>query len=146
MILGVAAIRRMLDAAAGGIFVLAATVLFYEGVPLGPARDIPVFGTVAAALLDGRVDRAARRAKAGLVAEAEFAAAQAMARIERRLRELERDKARALAAANERFSAALAASETERENLNDQIAELLAAPVNGACVVDNVLAGRLRNR
>lgn len=139
-------VSRVLDALAGGVIVLVACVVFYEGVPLGVVRDIPIFGTVASALLDGRVDKAAARAVKGLVDEAEIETARAMARIERRLRERAAEKARDLATANDRFAAALAASETERENLDDQIAELIAAPVNGACVVDDALFRRLRNR
>ncbi|WP_189599059.1 hypothetical protein, partial [Mesorhizobium sp. M4B.F.Ca.ET.190.01.1.1] len=34
-----------------------AVILFYEGVPLGPVRDIPYVGPALSGIVDGRVDR-----------------------------------------------------------------------------------------
>lgn len=39
------------------IVVAGAIVLYYEGLPLGPVRDIPYVGAALAGLVDGRVDR-----------------------------------------------------------------------------------------
>lgn len=50
---------------AGGI------ILFYEGVPLGPLRDVPVLGPAVATLVDGRVDRERTAALKGYVLQSE---------------------------------------------------------------------------
>ncbi|RVD39050.1 hypothetical protein EN742_16045, partial [Mesorhizobium sp. M4A.F.Ca.ET.020.02.1.1] len=39
------------------IVVAGVVVGYYEGVPLGPVRDIPYVGSVLSGLVDGRVDR-----------------------------------------------------------------------------------------
>ncbi|RVD16853.1 MAG: hypothetical protein EOS73_25405 [Mesorhizobium sp.] len=39
------------------IVVAGAIVFFYEGVPLGPVRDIPYVGPALSGIVDGRVDR-----------------------------------------------------------------------------------------
>ncbi|TIU02352.1 MAG: hypothetical protein E5W43_00990 [Mesorhizobium sp.] len=39
------------------IVVAGGVILFYEGVPLGPVRDIPYVGPALSGLVDGRVDR-----------------------------------------------------------------------------------------
>lgn len=39
------------------IVVAGSIIFFYEGVPLGPLRDIPYVGRVLAGFVDGRVDR-----------------------------------------------------------------------------------------
>ncbi|MBA1141769.1 hypothetical protein [Mesorhizobium neociceri] len=65
---------------AGGI------VLFYEGVPIGPVRDIPWVGPMVAGLVDGRVDREREAALVGFVSQARLDAAEAKnAEIERQL-------------------------------------------------------------
>ncbi|AEH88215.1 hypothetical protein [Mesorhizobium opportunistum] len=51
------------------IIVAGGVILFYEGVPIGPLRDIPWAGPRLASLVDGRVDRqyaAGGRAEAAL--------------------------------------------------------------------------------
>lgn len=39
------------------IVVAGGVILFYEGIPLGPVRDIPYLGSALSGLVDGRVDR-----------------------------------------------------------------------------------------
>lgn len=53
-------LKALFASVAGGAVVFFVMLLFYEGIPLGPARDVPIFGTVAEALFDGRVDRQRR--------------------------------------------------------------------------------------
>lgn len=57
---GVPWLRQALTTLATAAIVAGGMVLYYEGVPLGPVRDVPVFGTVAEIFLDGRVDRQRR--------------------------------------------------------------------------------------
>ncbi|GAA2888259.1 hypothetical protein GGQ99_004816 [Aminobacter niigataensis] len=56
---------------------VAAIVVFYEGLPLGPLRAVPVLGPGLEMLTDGRVDRERKAALAGFVQEAKLVAAEA---------------------------------------------------------------------
>ena len=60
LIPGVAQIRTALVAIAGGTVVFSVMLLIYEGIPLGPLRDIPIVGPVLEFTVDGRVDRQRR--------------------------------------------------------------------------------------
>lgn len=56
-------------------------VVFYEGLPLGPLRDVPFLGDGLSALVDGRVDRErAAGATAALAAAAEAQRAKDVAK------------------------------------------------------------------
>lgn len=99
------------------------------------------------------VRTAVDRAVVQLVAGAEIEAARASAAAQHRLRLLaegaaEEARRRATAAenANQQFAAALAAAETQKEDLAHEIDDLLAQPVDDACAVSADLLDRLRNR
>ncbi|MEM1375859.1 MAG: hypothetical protein AAGG69_00575 [Pseudomonadota bacterium] len=127
-------------------------IIFYEGLPLGQARDVPVLGYVLGGLVDGRVDRvafqAAESAREGLVDAAELAAAEAQRDAERDLRVLAEQRASGFQEAARLLSSQISADlEAERANTNDLIEDLLAsAPSNLACVLSADLFERLRNR
>jgi hypothetical protein len=53
-------------------------LVFYEGLPLGPIRDIPFVGPALAGLVDGRVDRERQLARDVIQAEARAAAMAAI--------------------------------------------------------------------
>lgn len=99
------------------------------------------------------VRTAVDRAVVQLVAGAEIEAANAKAEGQHRLRllaegaaEEARRRAQALEDANRRHAVALAAAETEKEELVHEIEDLLSNPVDDACVVSRDVLDRLRNR
>jgi hypothetical protein len=63
---------------AGAALGIGLSIVVYEGVPLGPLRDVPVIGPVLAFVVDGRVDRVAARAVKDKVAELDAATNQAI--------------------------------------------------------------------
>lgn len=88
------------------------------------------------------VDRAVTEMVAGAELEAARARADGLERINAELR----GRAAALDAANTRFSESLRAAQTDLEDANAQIADLLSRPVNDACAVDGGLIERLRSK
>lgn len=87
------------------------------------------------------VDRAVTELVTGAELEAERAKVQALEQINAELR----GRAAALDTANTRFSESLRAAQTDLEDANAQIADLLSRPVNDACSVDGSLLERLRS-
>ena len=79
-------IRGAVTAVAGAAVGVGLSVLFYEGLPLGPLRSIPLLGPVFEQVADGRVDRERRAALNGFVLEVRAVAAEA------RVAELERQR------------------------------------------------------
>ena len=139
-------LRILLAMVPAPVLVALGLILFYEGVPIPQwFRAIPVAGPVAEALIDGRVDRAARAATAGLVARAELDAE----RIRRHASDLARERAKAradeLEAINADYFASLGNAYSELEAANAELDDLAAAAVDAACSVDPGLLGRLRN-
>lgn len=109
--------------------IVAALLLFYEGLPLGPARLIPIVGPALSDLVDGRVDRARAAGSAEeraewiesmrkLRAQIDAEKARAQSEIDKATRIYLEEKAarEAEAAANTELEAALAASEAARED------------------------------
>lgn len=88
------------------------------------------------------VDRAVTELVTGAELEAERAKVQALEQINAELR----GRAAALDAANTRFSESLLAAQTDLEDANAQIADLLSRPVNDACAVDSSILERLRSK
>ena len=88
------------------------------------------------------VDRAVTELVTGAELEAERAKVQALEQINAELR----GRAAALDAANTRFSESLLAAQTDQEDANAQIADLLSRPVNDACAVDSSILERLRSK
>ncbi|OAB57599.1 hypothetical protein AY599_18240 [Leptolyngbya valderiana BDU 20041] len=81
-----------------------------------------------------------------LVAGAEIAGLEARIAALETLNAEEAGRAMALEQANARFADQLGEAMIELDNANDEIAELLARPVDADCRVDDGLAERLRNR
>lgn len=81
-----------------------------------------------------------------LVAGAEIAGLEARIAALETLNAEEAGRAMALEQANARFADQLGEAMIELDNANDEIAELLARPVDADCRVDGGLADRLRNR
>lgn len=70
----------LLGSRAGLLAMAAAAVfVFYEGVPIGPLRSIPLLGPVLEEITGGRVDRERRAARDGFVRETGAIAAEAKA-------------------------------------------------------------------
>jgi hypothetical protein len=88
------------------------------------------------------VDRAVTELVTGAELEAERAKVQALEQINAELR----GRAAALDAANTRFSESLLAAQTDLEDANAQIADLLSRPVNNACAVDSSILERLHSK
>ena len=88
------------------------------------------------------VDRAVKELVAGAEIEAARAETQALRLINASLQA----RAAALDAANSRFSESLQQAQTDLENANAQLADLLSTPVNELCAVDGALLERLRSR
>lgn len=87
------------------------------------------------------VDRAVTELVAGAELEAARAESAALALINAELK----GRATALALANSRFAQSLESAQADLETANDQLAELLATPVNDQCNVDAGILGRLRS-
>lgn len=66
-------LREGLGALAGAAVVGGLLLVFYEGLPLGPLRDVPVLGD----FVQGRVEAERERAREGYVREARLLAAEA---------------------------------------------------------------------
>lgn len=120
---------------------LAAVLAFGVTIPVGLmlAAGIWLYVDRASALRHA-VDRAVTDLVAGEELAAERAKNEALNRIileKNRLIEADR-------AALARFSDLLAAAQTEKEGLADELAELEASPPPDACVVDRALLDRLR--
>lgn len=128
------------------VVVIAALVLFYEGVPLGPLNNVPWLSERLQVVVGGRVDREAARARAGLVSEGELAAAQASARLNTTLLNATLERLSAVEETNNRFQLQLSEAAIEQENADDEIAELMARATDNSCRVDADLLSRLRNR
>ena len=62
----------------GAALGIVVAVIFYEGVPLGELRGIPVLGPALEFVVDGRVDRERRAAAAAKAAELDAATNQAI--------------------------------------------------------------------
>ena len=131
------------------------TVVYYEGLPLGPIRYIPFIGSALSEFVDGRVDRAVLEAKKGLVSKAAVAAANARAEAMKKIAAananlLVEAKQRSLLMqkANEDFLNSLNQASIENQDLQDQIDELkLTKPKDTSdCVVTDGLADKLRYR
>ena len=88
------------------------------------------------------VDRAVTELVTGAELEAAQARVQALEQINTELA----GRATALGAANSRFAESLLQSQNDLENVNDQLADVLATPVNQLCVVDGSVLKRLRSR
>lgn len=79
-------LNLIIGAAAGIAIGLAAAVLFYEGIPIGPFARIPFVGPILAEVTGGRVDAVRREALQGYVLEARAVAAESrLAEVERQL-------------------------------------------------------------
>ena len=63
---------------AGAALGIGLAIVVYEGVPLGPLRHIPTLGPALEFVLDGRVDRVARRVLKDKAAELDAATNQAI--------------------------------------------------------------------
>lgn len=72
---------------------VAAVFVFYEGVPIGPLRDLPYVGDVLDEMTAGRVDRARIEARKGFVAEYAVKALTAQRDEEQRQRRVAEDAA-----------------------------------------------------
>lgn len=119
---------------------------------------VPLWLILAAALWvhfdrSSAVRQAVDRAVTELVAGAELDAAKARLEAMRRLHamalgaaEEARRRAQAAEDANRAFAADLAASDAIREEIANDLEELLARPVDAACAVSPGLLDRLRNR
>lgn len=88
------------------------------------------------------VNRAVTELVAGAELEAERAKGQALSKINAELA----GKAAALETANRRFSDSLKEAQSDLETANEQLADILAQPVNLKCAVDASLLDRLRNQ
>lgn len=112
--------------------IVACMLLYYEGLPLGPARMIPFVGLAVSSMVDGRVDRA--RASGVRDERAQWVEAMRLLRqsidADKRAAQAEIDKAtqryleekaarEEAAAANDELEAALAASEAENAQRPD---------------------------
>lgn len=74
--------REGIGALAGAAIVVAGMLLFYEGLPVGPLRNVPYLGE----LVQGRVEAEREKAREGYVREARLIAAEArLAETERQL-------------------------------------------------------------
>ncbi|MDA4845975.1 hypothetical protein [Hoeflea poritis] len=118
---------------------------FYEGLPgikAIPFIDrIPLVGY----LTTGRVDRQIALATEAMVAKAELVAARERERgLQIIIEEKNRREALTLTA-NAEFRERLAAANRANEDLNDEIKEYLARPVNGGCVVTDALWELMHN-
>lgn len=69
------------------VLIVAGVVLFYEGLPLGPLRALPIVGPALEDIADGRVYRARREAAATERAAWEEAARRLRAELERARRD-----------------------------------------------------------
>jgi hypothetical protein len=98
-----------------GLLVIAfvSLIIFYEGVPIGPLRWIPLVGPVLEVVTDGRVDRERKAAREGYVQEARLIAAQAQ------LAETQRQLA-AGRKALDGYAALLAEAQTREAALSEQ--------------------------
>lgn len=92
------------------------------------------------------VRQAVEQAVVKLVAGAELEAAKAEAENLALINAALKAKADAEAEANRRFAENLTKAQFDLENANDQINELVARPVDPACVVDDFIFDRLRNK
>jgi len=88
------------------------------------------------------VDRAVTELVTGAELEAAQARVQALEQINTELA----GRAAALGTANSRFAESLLQSQTDLENANEQLSDILATPVNLDCVVDGFVLKRLRSR
>lgn len=120
-------------------------IVFYEGVPIGPLRDVPVIGHALSSVVDGRVDRAARQAKHGLVNASTVARLEAQIEGQRQLRALADERAKRALNANSNFATKLTEAAIELEDLNDEINELLARPAPDNCRLQPYHFERMRN-
>lgn len=124
MIPGVAAMKALAAGLAGATAAAALTVLFYEGVPLGHLRAVPILGPALETVLDGRVDRERRagaaserlkweEARRRLLADQAVKRREAQDAIDAATENYLEEKARreALTEANSALDAALKASE-----------------------------------
>lgn len=112
------------------VLLFCAVVIFYEGLPIGPLRQVPYLGPVLQGFTDGRVDRARKdgardertaweQARAELLAEMERQRLEAQARIDAAEKDyLNRSQADALriAALEAAISAELEAEANEPKN------------------------------
>lgn len=124
---------------------IAATVLFYEGVPLGPFRLLPVLGPGLESMVDGRVDRVRRAGTERERARWEKARRQLLARMaeERRaaetaIRAIEREYLEARDQDAERIRS-LEKAITEQEKAD-------AEASRDACVVRPFIGRSLRDQ
>ena len=121
-------------------------LIIYEGLPLGPLRDVPFVGPALSVLVDGRVDRVAAEAVKGKVSEFELARERGLRRSAEIVAATLRDRAAAAEIALANFETRAAQDAQALENADDQIRELLARPVADDCRVDGDLLDRLRGR
>lgn len=70
-------VRDIMATVSGAAVAVGIMLVIYEGIPLGPFRDIPLLGPALELVTDGRVDRERKAARAGLVQEAKLVAAEA---------------------------------------------------------------------
>lgn len=120
-------------------------IIFYEGVPIGPLRHVPVVGPLVAGIVDGRVDRAVQRATRGLVDASRIARLEAERDAEKMLRQAADMRADRAANAADEFNRRLTDAAIQTENLADEIDELLAQPAADDCRIRPSDIGRLRN-
>jgi hypothetical protein len=86
-----------------------------------------------------------RKAVLNLIVGAELEAAQAKVHALEQINAEIRGRAAALDVANTRFADNLEQAQTDLENANGQLSELLSTPVNKSCIVDHSLFEQLRN-
>jgi hypothetical protein len=92
------------------------------------------------------IRRAVHDAVTELVAGEELEAERTRVRALTAIQAEQRRKIALLQAANQMFSERLAEAEREKQDMADEINELLDHPVAGDCAVDSDLLDRLRNR
>ena len=88
---------------------------------------------------------AVHKATENLVKRAELEAAQAKAEALQKIATEQQKRADELKAANDAYAKRAAADNIKLGNLNDQISEILAAPVNDQCIVNGDIFKRLQN-
>ena len=88
---------------------------------------------------------AVHKATENLVKRAELEAAQAKAEALQKIATEQQRRADELKAANDAYAKRAAADNIKLGNLNDQISEILAAPVNDQCIVNGDIFKRLQN-
>lgn len=130
-----------LAAQAGGVILKVLT--FGVTIPVGV---ILAFGLWVQFDKSSAVRKAVDRAVTELVTGAELEAAQARVQALEKINAELRGRAAALDAANHRFSERLQAAQSDLENANAQLTDLLSHPVNDDCVVDGGVIDRLRSR